>query len=195
MRRGYAAHPAPGHGFPRQCSHRIVAYCEPEAGSRGTNPDNGRFRPRSGDSGTDSGVVPNRVRRGQHLNCSIALNAKETRVECVPRWGTAICAPLLSARRFGTRNTRRAPRKVPDAARSQFGPPLRKDDAAPLVALMIGAAAATGTYALIDNGDAAIQVPKGNRRRDAGSAFRRHPRQERGRHRCCDQPDAQRRGP
>jgi hypothetical protein len=29
---------------------------------------------------------------------------------------------------------------------------------APLVALMIGAAAATGTYALIDNGDAAIQA-------------------------------------
>jgi hypothetical protein len=29
---------------------------------------------------------------------------------------------------------------------------------APLVALVIGAAAATGTYALIDNGDAAIQA-------------------------------------
>ena len=79
-------------------------------------------------------------------------------MECVPPMGYSNLALLLSARRFGARNTRRAPRKVRDAVRSQFGPPLRKDDGAPLVALVIGAAAATGTYALIDNGDDAIEA-------------------------------------
>jgi hypothetical protein len=76
-----------------------------------------------------------------------------------PRWGTAIVLLFYRPAGFGD-----SQHPVGPAGRSlmQYEASLARPSArtmlAPLVALVIGAAAATGTYALIDNGDDAIQA-------------------------------------